>query len=115
MIKDLSNIQIFIRPGKTDMRKQINGLSILAEEEMLLNPGSGSLFLFCSRDRKLLKCIYWDKNGFCLWQKRLEKDRFPWPETIEQAREISLDQLKMLLSGIDFWKAHQEIKYQEMS
>lgn len=77
MLMTLENLQIYVRPGVTDMRKQINGLSIIAAEEMALDPGSGSLFLFCSRDKKLMKCIYWDRNGFCLWQKRLEKGKFP--------------------------------------
>jgi transposase len=115
MIYDLESVAIYVRPGITDMRKQINGLSIIVEEELMLNPASGALFLFCSRNRKLLKCIYWDKNGFCLWLKRLEKDKFPWPENPEQAEEINLGQLKMILSGIDFWKAHKEIKYQEIN
>ncbi|MBI9107818.1 MAG: IS66 family insertion sequence element accessory protein TnpB [Spirochaetales bacterium] len=80
MILNLESIAIYIRPGITDMRKQINSLSVIVEEEMILNPVSGALFIFCSRNRKLLKCISWDKNGFYLWLKRLEKDKFPWPE-----------------------------------
>ena len=115
MIPDLSTIQIYVKPGVTDMRKQVNGLSIITAEEMMMNPGSGSLFIFCSRDRKLLKCIYWDRNGFCLWQKRLEKGKYPWPDTEEEAREITNHELKMLLDGIDFWHAHQAIQYEEMA
>lgn len=115
MFPDFTSVQIYIRPGVTDMRKQVNGLSLITEEEMELPLGTGSLFLFCSRDRKLLKCIWWDRNGFCLWQKRLEKGKYPWPETEQQARKISSDQLKMLLDGIDFWNAHQVIRYEEMN
>jgi len=115
MIPDLSSVQIYVKPGVTDMRKQINGLSLIAEEEMELHPGSGSLFLFCSRDRKLMKCIWWDRNGFCLWLKRLERDKFPWPNTEEQAKEITAEQLKMLLAGIDFWHAHEKISFEEMN
>lgn len=115
MFPDFSSVQIYVRPGVTDMRKQVNGLSLITEEEMDLPLGTGNLFLFCSRDRKLLKCIWWDRNGFCLWQKRLEKGKYPWPDTEQQAREINRDQLKMLLDGIDFWKAHQEIRYTEMN
>jgi transposase len=73
MIPDLDKVSIYIRPGVTDMRKQVNGLSTIVSEQMDENPGSGRLFLFCSRDRKLIKSIWWDRNGFCLWQKRLEK------------------------------------------
>ena len=108
-------VSIFVRPGVTDMRKQINGLSVLAEDEMKQNTSSGSLFLFCSRNRKNLKCIYWDKNGFCMWQKKLEKDKFPWPMTDVDAQQITMKQLELLLQGIDFWKAHKEIKFKEMN
>jgi len=115
MIIDFSNISIFVRPGITDMRKQINGLSVLAEDEMKMDSGSGTLFLFCSRDKRNLKCIYWDRNGFCMWQKKLEKDKFPWPMTDEDAKEISFDQLRLLLDGIDFWRAHKTITFKEMN
>ncbi len=115
MIIDFTNISIFVRPGITDMRKQINGLSVLTEDEMGKDSGSGSLFLFCSRNKRTLKCIYWDRNGFCMWQKKLEKDKFPWPQTEEEVEEITLDQLKLLLDGIDFWKAHKKITYKEMN
>ena len=109
MIIDLSTVALFIRPGYTDLRKAINGLAVLVEEEMGQDPFSASLFLFCNRYRKILKVIYWDRNGFCLWQKRLEKDRFPWPESEEAARLISAGELRMLLDGIDCWKAHKPI------
>ena len=74
---DLSRVPIFIRPGVTDMRKAINGLSIIATEQMEKDPLSGALFLFCNRYRRIMKALYWDRNGFCLWQKKLEKHRFP--------------------------------------
>lgn len=115
MIIDFSKVAIFVRPGITDMRKQINGLSVLAEDVMGKDSGSGSLFLFCSRNKKTLKCIYWDKNGFCMWQKKLEKDRFPWPMSEEEVQEITFEKLQLLLSGIDFWRAHKEIKFKEMN
>lgn len=115
MVIDFSKVSNFVRPGVTDMRKQINGLSILAEDEMKQDSASGSLFLFCSKNRKNLKCIYWDKNGFCMWQKKLEKDKFPWPMTTEAAEQINSEQLQLLLEGIDFWKAHKEIKFKEMN
>lgn len=115
MFLDLSKTQIYVRPGATDMRCQINGLSILAESEMKMDSGSGSLFMFCSKNRKNLKCIYWDKNGFVMWQKKLERDKFPWPLSEDDATEISREQLELLLSGIDFWKAHKEIYFKQMN
>ena len=111
MILDLERIKIYVKPGPTDMRKQINGLAIVATEEMELDVFSGSLFIFCNRSRKILKALYWDRTGFAMWQKRLEKCHFPWPETEQKAREIGVEELKMLLEGIDFWHAHQEVQY----
>jgi transposase len=111
MLINLKECRFFIRPGITDLRKAINGLTVLVQNEMKNDPFSKSLFLFCNRQRKILKIIYWDKNGFCLWQKRLEKHKFPWPSTNDEAMEVSFDELSMLLSGIDFFKSHKELTY----
>lgn len=115
MILDVGSIAIYVRPGKTDMRKQINGLSVLVESEMAKDPFSGALFLFCNGGRRLLKAIYWDRNGFCMWQKRLEKHQFPWPQTDAAVRKITGSELKMLLDGIDFFKAHRELTFSNVS
>lgn len=112
---DLSRVQIFIRPGVTDMRKAINGLAIIATEQMEQDPLCGALFLFCNRYRRIMKALYWDQNGFCLWQKRLEKHRFPWPQTEEAARTINSGELRMLLEGIDFWQVHEPLAYRSVS
>ena len=108
---DLGKVRIFVRPGITDMRKQINGLAVIAEAVMNQRPFSGNLFLFCGRSRSVMKVLYWDRNGFCLWMKRLEKDRFPWPSDDGEAREIDRDQILLLLRGIDFWREHQGLTY----
>jgi len=100
MIPDPAHLEIYVRPGKTDMRKQINGLSAIVQEEMELDLFSPSLFLFCNRERRILKAIYWDKNGFCQWLKKLEKDRFPWPKDEREAVQISYDQLTLLLKAL---------------
>ena len=76
MILDFSQFRFFLRPGKTDLRKGINGLSLLIQNTMKHDPFSKSLFLFCNKRRKLLKIVYWDRNGFCLWQKKLDRDTF---------------------------------------
>jgi len=111
MFNTLKDIKIFLRTGYTDMRKQINSLSILVQRELKLNPLSGNLFMFCGRTRRLLKVLYWERNGFCLWTKRLEQDKYPWPRTEGEVRQINSRELEMLLSGIDFFHAHQEKKY----
>ena len=93
------------------MRKAINGLSLLVEQAMGLNPFSGDLFVFCNRRCDIIKILYWDHNGFCLWNKRLEKDRFKWPQSAEEVVMITHKQLGWLLAGLDFTSAHQRLKY----
>ena len=115
MLIDFNRVKIYIHPGVTDLRKAVNGLSEIISSDMELDPFSESIFIFCNRDRKLLKILYWDRNGFCLWQKRLEKYKFPWPDSKEDASELTFDQLKMLFDGIDFWKAHKSIFYREVN
>jgi len=114
MIFDLSNARIFLRPGTTDLRKAVNGLSAIVQEDMKQNPFSGSVYLFCNNERKLLKAVYWDKTGFWLSQKRLEKNRFPWPHDDNEARELTASELHMLLAGIDFFKAHKEVVFKKV-
>jgi transposase len=114
MIIDLSRARIFVRPGSTDLRKAAHGLSAVVQTEMGQEPFSGNVYVFCNRERKLLKAVYWDKTGFWLSQKRLEKDRYPWPRDEAQARELTGEQLRMLLAGIDFFRAHKEVFYQKV-
>jgi len=115
MVVDLSKVKIFLRPGITDMRKAVNGLTAIVQEEMKGDPFSGSVYLFCNRHRNVLKAVYWDRSGFWLSQKRLEKATFPWPRDAGQARELTVEQLQMLLAGIDFFKAHKELYYKTVA
>ncbi len=113
---EVTEARVFVRPGATDMRKAINGLAVIAEQVMEANVFESALFLFCNGERRILKALYWDRTGFCLWQKSLQKDRFPWPRTSEQIRvEIDAGKLRMLLEGIDFWSAHQPLGYSRVS
>jgi transposase len=104
-------VRVFLRPGASDMRRAIQGLTLLTQEKLRQDPLSGNLFVFCNRRRDLVKLLYWDRNGFCLWMKRLERDRFPWPPSEAEALEITVEQLVWLLNGIDFRKAHRALKY----
>jgi transposase len=105
--------RVYLALGSTDMRKAINGLSILVEGTLSLDPFSGHLFVFCNRMRSTVKILYWQRNGFCLFQKRLEKERFCWPQTRDQVMEIGLRELSFLLEGLDFssLRPHRELKY----
>jgi transposase len=107
--------KVYLAVGSTDMRKAINGLSILVEQAMDLDPFSGDLFVFCSRKRTIIKILYWDRNGFCLWHKRLEEHKFTWPETGEETIMIGSNQLDWLLAGLDYTCAHQRLRYSAMA
>jgi len=111
MLGDYRNTRIFLRPGKTDFRKAINGLSGIVENQMKLDLFSGCYFVFCNKRKDKLKIIYWDRNGFCLWYKRLEKDKFTWPMTEEEALELSIEEFTWFLRGLDYKKAHGLLNY----
>lgn len=67
MLKFPNDTPIYLRTGATDMRKSINGLSAIVQNDMNLNPFKSGYFLFCNKTRHLLKLLYWDKTGFALW------------------------------------------------
>lgn len=107
------NIKVYLALGHTDMRKSINGLSILVSEHMELNPFSGNLFVFCNRRQNMIKVLYWDRNGFCLWHKRLEKHSFKWPTSQSQIVVIGKRELSWLMDGLSIHQteAHKPLKY----
>lgn len=107
--------RVYLALGTTDMRKSINGLSIMVEQAMALNPFSGDLFVFCNRRRNIIKILYWDRNGFCLWHKRLEEHRFKWPESEQEVLATDRDRLQWLLYGLDIADAHRQLYYQAVS
>jgi len=110
------NTRIYLATGSTDMRKAINGLSIVVQDHLQLDPLSGHLFIFCNRRRDIVKALYWDRTGFCLWQKRLEKHFFKWPENPNQVLQIDVRQLSWLLEGLDLTRvnAHETLRYSTM-
>jgi transposase len=116
MFFDSSNIQVYLALGNTDMRKAINSLSILVQEHLELDPLSGSFFVFSNRRRTMIKILYWQRNGFCLWQKRLEKHRFKWPESSHEVMQIDQRQLRWLLEGLEIFqaRAHDNVRYSTM-
>ncbi|MCL2880100.1 MAG: IS66 family insertion sequence element accessory protein TnpB [Treponema sp.] len=111
---DLSTTRIYLRPGYTDLRKAVNGLTGIIEGQMKGEPFSGNVYIFCNRERKLLKAVWWERNGFWLSQKRLEQEKYPWPLDEGEARELTEEQLQMLLAGIDFFKAHKTLYYKKV-
>lgn len=97
---ELTEIYLCVEP--IDFRKGINGLSMLVESQLAHNPFSEHLFVFCNRRRDKVKILYWERSGFCLWQKRLEKERFYWPAGGgDDVLTLTGQQLNWLLDGID--------------
>ena len=110
---------VYLAPGSTDMRKQINGLSALVEQVLELDIFSGHLFVFCNRRRNMIRILYWRHNGFCLWTKRLEDQRFYWPERREDVLRIGMRELTWLLDGFEIdrarGQAHEALFYTVVS
>jgi len=102
MIPVPTSARVWLAAGHTDMRKGFNGLAVLAQEILKRNPFSGHLFVFRGRRGGLIKVLWWDGQGLCLFAKRLEKGRFVWPSAADGRVVITPAQLSMLLEGIDW-------------
>jgi len=104
--------QVYLALGHTDMRKSINGLTILVVEVFHLDPFSESWFVFANRRRDKVKILRWDHNGFWLYYRRLEKGRFRWPQHhTEHTMIITRRQLQWLMDGLNIEqkRAHKEV------
>jgi transposase len=98
---DLAGIgQVYLACGSTDLRKSIDGLAAIVQEGFTLNPFSPCLFAFCNRERDKIKILHWDRNGFWLYYKRLEKGRFRWPQDGSGAVGVTRRELRWLLDGL---------------
>ena len=114
MISFGSNTKVYLAIGATDMRKAVNGLMVLVQDVLQADPFSSHVFVFCNRLRDKIKILYWHNNGFWLFYRRLERQRFWWPGAREQvAVEISTRELSWLLEGLDITrvKAHKAANY----
>ena len=101
MLKNTSINRVHLACGATDLRKSIDGLSILVQEYFQLDPFSNCLFVFCNRSKDKIKILHWDHNGFWLYYKRLEKGRFKWPSTGDGTTlNISEREFRWLLDGL---------------
>ncbi len=110
---------IYLHRDPVDFRKQANGLAAIVQGELGMSPFTDALFLFINRSRTSMKALYWDRNGFCLWQKRLERDRFAWPrgERFAVSHQVSVRELEWLLEGFDPWQKniHRLLNYMIVS
>jgi len=114
MIALPSGTRVWLAAGVTDMRKGMDGLAALAQTTLNENPFSGHLFVFRGRRGDLVKILWFDGDGLCLFAKRLERGRFVWPQAAGGTVALSSAQLSMLLEGID-WRRPVRTKRPELA
>ena len=102
MIALPSGTRVWIAAGATDMRKGMNGLAALVQTALAKDPFCGHVFVFRGRRGDIVKLLWWEGQGLCLFAKRLEKGRFVWPQAHSGAVSLTPAQLSMLLEGIDW-------------
>ena len=102
MIGMPAGTRIWIAAGVTDLRRGFTGLSGMVQTALKENPFSGHVFVFRGRRGDLIKMLWWDGDGLCLFAKRLERGRFIWPQAASGTVSLTQAQLSMLLEGIDW-------------
>jgi len=110
--EDRVRVWMYARP--TDMRKQFDGLAALVKNKLDEDPLSGHLFVFINRRRSLLKVLYFDRGGYCLWCKRLEQGRFQFDVGKGEKQALSWMELKLLLEGIDIQNARRYKRFERV-
>jgi len=106
MIAFPAGVRVWLAMGHTDMRRGFDGLALMVQEQLKRDPHSGQLFVFRGRRGSLIKILWHDGQGLCLFAKRLERGRFIWPSSSEGVVTITAAQLGYLLEGID-WRMPQ--------
>jgi len=102
MLGDITKAKgIYIVCGYTDMRKSINGLTAIVQTHLGMDPFSSKLFLFCGKQNDRMKALLWENDGFVLLYKRLEGGKFRWPRTEEQVRDITWQEFRWLMEGLE--------------
>lgn len=100
MLKEMEFPQVYLVCGYTDMRRGIDGLAAILQQNYGLEPCSGSLFLFCGRRRDRLKALLWEEDGFLMLYKRLDNGGFQWPRSESEARLLTQEQYVWLMQGL---------------
>lgn len=113
MLRPSQNADVYLALGNTDLRNNIDGLALMVERKFKLDPFSKAFFVFCNRKKNKIKILYWDKNGFWLYYRRLEEGTFLWPDRKNHlyTRGVTMQQLYWLLDGLslDESSAHREV------
>ncbi len=115
MIHLPASVRVYLCLTACDMRKSFDGLHALVREHMELDAFGGHLFVFASRQRDRLKILYWDRDGFAIWSKRLEEGTYavPFEDGKDRRREITAQELGAILSGIDLTQATRRKGYRK--
>lgn len=92
--------RIYLAAGHTDLRKGIDGLALIVQRQLQLDPFSRALFLFCGRSKDKIKGLIWEGDGFLLLKKTLSDGKFQWPKNEQEVLELSYDQIQNLLEGL---------------
>jgi transposase len=112
-----ASVRVYLCTAPCDMRRSFDGLHALVTGAMQLDAFAGHLFIFGNRRRDRVKILYWDRDGFAVWAKRLEEGTYamPFAEGGEGRREITAQELGALLSGIDLGQAKRRKRYRRKS
>ena len=109
-------VRVYLATSPCDMRRSFDGLHALVSAVLQLDAFAGHLFVFANRRRDRVKILYWDRDGFAVWSKRLEEGTYAMPFTAGEVRqEITAAELGALLSGIDLGQAKRRKRYQNKS
>ena len=118
MIRPSKTTKAYLYTGVVDMRKSIDGLAALVENSLELDPVQDAVFVFCNRGHDKIKILYWERNGFVLWYKRLEKQKFKWLKDISvSSHQVSGVRLNQLLDGLNIFsgKPHKSLFYENLN
>lgn len=107
-----ATVKILVYLPPADMRRGYDGLAHLAREHLQQDPLSGHLFVFHNRRGDRLKILYWDRDGYAIWQKRLERGTFRFPPAGTASVTVSAAELAMILEGIDTSRIRRQARYQ---
>ena len=106
-----SRVRVWLHARPTDMRKSFDGLSALAKNTLMEDPLSGHLFVFVNRKRTFIKVLYFDRSGYCIWSKRLERGRFHYRASVDHKVALDWTTLKLMLEGISLKDARRRKRY----